>query len=243
MDSTQDAKQLIQQAKNICIIPSKEDKSEGIACSLALFYTLKNLGKNVNLIIDDLPEKFNFLIPSLDFISYPKNFVISIPNKAADISQVYYEKNDENLKIKLTLNKGSVRKENISFYFAEPEPDLVITVGVKNFQQQLTDQLNSYGFLLNSQILNIDNQNDNKVFGKMNLVFNTSISETIWDIIETASQNMENKNALTCLLLGLIIYTDNFTNKNTTSNIFQKAGVLISKGAEHQKIIENLKSF
>ena len=96
----QEIKQTITDSKNIYLIPSKEP--EAITATLALFYTLKELGKNVNLIIENPPENLKFLSPSLDFISYPKNFVISIPNKVALISQIFYEKNDDALKIHLT---------------------------------------------------------------------------------------------------------------------------------------------
>ena len=71
----EEIKKIITEAKNICVIPSKENGSESVLSALALFYTLKELDKNVNLIIEHFPEKFNFLVPSLDFITSPKNFV------------------------------------------------------------------------------------------------------------------------------------------------------------------------
>jgi len=115
--NTEETKQIIADSKNIYIIPQEEP--EELVCALALFYTLKELNKNVNLIIGELPENLKFLAPSLDFISYPKNFVISVPNRIADISQIYYERNDNNLKIHLTLEKGIIKKDDVSFYFSE----------------------------------------------------------------------------------------------------------------------------
>src|SRR3989338_6716878 len=156
----QDAKQLISDAKNICIIPS-EYEPESLSVALALFYTLKELHKNVNLIIEDFPEKLNFLVPSLDFITSPKNFVISIPKSVAEVSQIYYEKNEENLKIHLTVDKGRVRKEDVLFYFSSAKPDLVITLGIKDLESQLKDQLDSFGFILDTPILNIDTKTEN----------------------------------------------------------------------------------
>ena len=52
------AKQLIGETKNIYIIPAQTNEPESIVCALALFYTLKELNKNVNLVIEELPEKF-----------------------------------------------------------------------------------------------------------------------------------------------------------------------------------------
>ena len=86
MENITESKQIISEAKNIYLIPSKSP--EAIAATLALFYTLKELGKNVNLIIETLPENLKFLTPSLDFVSYPKNFVLSRPIVFISITKI-----------------------------------------------------------------------------------------------------------------------------------------------------------
>jgi len=232
----QETKQNISEAKNIYIIP--EENLEAISSALALFYTLKEIGKNVNLIIENFPETLNFLTPSLDFVSYPKNFVVSIPTKTAEVSQIYYEKNDEALKIHLMIENGIIKKDDINFYFSEEKPDLIITLGIKDYQSQLAGKLNSFGFLLDSPILNIDNSQDNKNFGKINLTDNLSITEITLDLLKDLNSSF-NKNSANCLLSGLIIYTDNFKNFNVTANIFEVAGYLMKNGAELNIIKEN----
>ncbi|MCX6723460.1 MAG: hypothetical protein NT094_05390 [Candidatus Staskawiczbacteria bacterium] len=233
MENLIETKQLITDSKNIYLVTSQEP--EAITSTLALFYTLKDLGKNVNLIIDSLPENLNFLAPSLDFISYPKNFVVSIPNNVAQISQIYYEKNDDALKIHLTLEGGAIKKDNISFYFAEGKPDLIITIGIKDYQKELSSKLNSFGFLLDSPIVDIDNSQDNQKFGKINLITDGSLSEIIIGIIESYT-----KEAADCILTGLVIYTENFKNK-LTAEIFQITSDLMKKGADIKQITNNIK--
>ncbi|MDP2741713.1 MAG: hypothetical protein Q8O66_03450, partial [bacterium] len=193
-EETNEAKQIINDSRNIYIIPSQIDEAESVVCALALFYTLKEFDKNVNLIIDEIPERFKFLTPSLDFISLPKNFVISIPNEKADVSQIYYEKNGEGLKIHLSLGKGQIKKEDISFYFSEAKPDVIITIGIKDFSAQLTKRLNFYGFLMESPILNIDSTSpageNNKNFGKINLLKDISLTEIIIDLINSIDETL-----------------------------------------------------
>ena len=179
--------EIINQSKNIYLIPS--EREEAITSALALFYTLKELGKNVNIIIDNIPESLKFLLPSLDFISYPKNFVISIPNNIANISQIYYEKNNDALKIHLTAEKGIIKKENISFYYSETKPDLIITIGIKDYAEELSKKLDSFGFLLDSPILNIDNKTDNKNFGKINLIEDKPLFELVMSLINNLNKN------------------------------------------------------
>jgi hypothetical protein len=249
MENITESKQIILDSKDIYLITSQVP--EAITSTLALFYTLKELNKNVNMIMDALPENLKFLAPSLDFISYPKNFVLSIPDSVAQISQIYYEKNNEALKIHLTLESGNIKKDNISFYFSETKPDLIITIGVKDYSKELSDKLNSFGFLLDSPILNIDTsaslnagngQNAsinsaqvNKKFGKINLIGENSLSEIIFSLTENVSRE-----SAICLLAGLVVYTENFKNK-ITANIFETAGKLMKQGADLKVITDNLK--
>ena len=248
---SEETKQIIADSKNIYIIPQEE--LEGLVCALALFYTLKELNKNVNLIIGELPENLKFLAPSLDFISYPKNFVISVPNRIADISQIYYERNDNNLKIHLTLEKGIIKKDDVSFYFSEAKPDIIITLGIKDYQSQLKDRLNPFGFLLDSSILNIDTlnsgladgqnlsaQTNNKNFGKINLLDNRSLTETVLDLAKNINNGSIKKESAGCLLAGLVIYTENFKNSKITAEVFESAGNLMKQGASLKEITNNI---
>jgi len=243
----EEIKNLIDNSKNICLIPSQNNEPESLTSVLALFYTLKELNKNVNLIIGDFPEKLDFLIPSPDFIASPKNLVISIPRNMADVSQIYYEKNEENLKIHLTVDKGRIKKEGVSFYFHEPKPDLVITVGIKDLHNQLSDRLDSFGFILDAPILNIDTSisnysynGENLRFGKINLVEQKSTSEIVLDMIQSIDQNLIKKNAANCILAGLVIFYENFRSPQITPKVFEIAADLVKRGANHQQIIGNL---
>ena len=244
MEIIEDIKKSITEAKNICVIPSQTNEPESLSAALALFYILKELDKNVNLIIDNFPEKLEFLIPSLDFISQPKNFVISIPKDVADVSQVYYEKNEENVKIHLTIGKGSIKKDNISFYYSEAKPDLIITLGIKDFKSELENKLNSFGFILDSPILNIDSLEtggqENKKFGKINLLEEKSISEIIMDMVKLTVADLFTKNVASCILTGMVIYYENFKSANTKPETLKIAAQLMERGANYQQIMENI---
>ncbi len=240
MESLLELKKLINEAKNICIIPNQSDEPESLTATLALFYTLKELHKNVNLIIPQLPENLVFLTPSLDFITQPKNFVISIPKNVAEISQVYYEKQAENLKIHLTIEKGAIKKEAISFYFSDAKPDLIITLGIQNFHKELEGKLDSFGFLLDSPIINIDNNTLNLKFGKINLIEEKSLSEIILHLASQITEKPLNKNASHCLLTGLTVYYKNFQDANIPANVFELCAKLMTQGAVRQEIISHL---
>lgn len=233
----EEAKKLIFEAKNICIIPSDTNEPESLPAALALFYTLKDLGKNVNVINEQFPEKLSFLIPSLDFLSQPKHFVISIPRAVADISQIYYEKNDQHLKIHLTTENSRIKKEDIAFYFESPKPDLVITLGVQDFQKELAQNLDSFGFLLNTPLLNLDNSAENKKFGNVNIIEETSLAQMV---MELASPKTASKETAHCLLTGMVTYYENFKSAKTNPEALKTAAALMEQGADYQSIIKNL---
>ena len=239
MENIIEAGKLISRAKTICIIPDENGGDVNSACALALFYTLRELNKNVNLITEKFPDRLGFLIPSLDFISLPKNFVISIPQNTADITQIYYEKSEDGLKIHLTLGKGNIKKNDLSFYYSESKPDLIITLGINDFKKHLLENLNSYGFLLDSPILNIDKSSENTLYGAINLADGALMSEKVKKIIDVLGENLIDANISGSLLSALILETDNFRGESQYET-FEAASYLIKKGASHQQIVKNI---
>lgn len=233
MENFTEAKQTITDAKNIYVIPGQSP--EAIAASLALFYTLKKLDKNVNLVAETLPEQLQFLSPSLDFVSYPKNFVVSIPNNVAGVSQIYYEKNADALKIYLTVEKGTIKKDNISFYYSETKPDVILAIGIEDYTTALSEKLNAFGFLLDSPIVNIDNGQNNKKFGNINIVEDLPLAHAVFQLVGEEI----NTEAANCLLSSLVIYTENFKH-HVTADTFQAAAELMKKGADLQEISKHI---
>ena len=78
MDEIKKAKQFIEEAQYISILPSPQFQEDSFPAALGLFYILKNSGKNVNLLNDNHPERFNFLVDEAA-VHHPKaDFLISI---------------------------------------------------------------------------------------------------------------------------------------------------------------------
>lgn len=226
------------ESQNIWIFPSK-NLPDSIPSSLALFYTLKKLSKNVNLFLEDFPKNIKFLVPSLDFIDYPSEFTISIKNSDKDISQLCYERNENDLKLFFKLKKGIIKKKNVSFDWTWKKPDLIVTIGMTKLDEigKLPEKIQKV------PILNIDTQNGNKNFGSINLVDqNSTITEITTQLIESIDENLFEENINNCLLTGLILVSENFSKSENLPQVFERVAFLMKKGGSWQKIVKTLKT-
>lgn len=232
------AKSIIDKFTNILIYPSPDLQGDSLGSALALFYTLKKIGKNVNINIKDTPEKFRFLTNPLPAGG---DFVISINTEGKDISKMRYEKNHKDLKIYLAMNKGEIRRDDINFSLLANAEDsgqntgLLISVGIPSLEA--IPQL-----FWKSAILNIDNQPQNENFGEVNLVETTSsLSEITSNLIRLmCGEEIFDEKTATCLLTGIICSSQNFRSPRTRPKTFETSAFLIEKGANHQEIVQHL---
>jgi len=240
METAQEIKNIIEQSQNI-LISFQKSKEESAACALALFYTLKELGKNVNLTAQELPEKLRFLTPSLEYISYPKEITISLPKERAEVSQIRYDNTEKDLKIHLSLNKGSIRKNDVSFSFEEARPDLIVAVGIGGVEDlELPDSFGE-GDEGSPSILNIDNKEENQKFGRINIVDSQkSLTDLVFSFIKSIDAELSDKKISTSLLAGIILASDNLKEQNISMEMLQTSTALIKSGADREDIIENM---
>ncbi|MBI2042515.1 MAG: hypothetical protein HYT21_02115 [Candidatus Nealsonbacteria bacterium] len=253
MESLIKAQKLIESSQDILIFPSAEAQGDSLGAAMALFFTLKKLGKNVNLSADAIPERFQFLA---DTKEPPRDFIISVNTAENVISKLRYEKNENGLKIYLTTKGSSLKPAHISFPSEEindiigaeertaRDPDLAIIIGAASLES-LGDYFKKNAELLSQiSILNLDNQPFNENFGDINLLEITSaLSEITLDLIEaleSSQTDLLDQKTATALLTGIIWSSQNFRNPRTRPKTFKAAVSLIDRGADHQAIIHHL---
>jgi len=240
------SKSLIKEAQNIHIfLPENYNLSltEGdIFCAgNALLYSLKKLGKKANLFLERTPPSFQFLaVPSL---------VISVDGGGMNSSELSYEQTDKGIKIYLSSSLREIKSEDISFTSSEESskinesqiPDLLIVLGCQNLEDIGKRFNQNSNIFYQTPILNIDNNSKNQNYGETNLIElkSLSLSEIVFNLIEDIDQVLIDKEIATLLLAGIIWSSENFRNPKTKPQTFQIASLLIEKGADHQKIIQN----
>ena len=241
------AKQYIEDAHIINIALPASFQKDSFPAALALFYTLKELGKNVNVLdVEKYPRKFAFLTDEHFSNSPQADFVIKIKEGNAEFSDLSYEKTSGGLSLFLKTKNGELKPEDIVLTNLKKqalpgpaEEDLLITVGIADFKT-------AERFLHepSSPILNIDIEPDNEEYGDLNLInTNTaSISEIIFDLVSALQDNEESflEQTANCLLAGIIYATNNLQSNKITSGTFYKINCLSNAGANLQTVRSEL---
>lgn len=236
MDNLEQAKNLIRGAQNILILPASDLQGDNLGSTYGLFFVLKKLGKKVNTVAKNIPEKFQFLANFQS--SSLRDFVLAIDTSGKEISEMRYEKNEKDLKIYLALNKGEIKTGDVSFLTFGQNPDLLITLGASSLES-LGEFFKENGQLFSeTPILNIDNQPSNQNFGEVNLIETTSsLAEISTNLID---ERLMDGHIATCLLTGIIYASQNFRNPRTRPKAFETSAFLIKQGADYHQITKLL---
>ncbi len=237
------AKQLINSFDNIDILPSADLKADSFPAALALYYSLRKLGKNVNLVVENEPETYAFLVEKEKLQpAHRADFLIAIKEKNLKLSQLFYEKTNQGLNIFLKTG-GQINKNNVSFKpmneeSIDPEEDnlLVIALGMEDLK------LISQSYQPLPQIIYLNQQTASQDLGQINLIESSapSLSEIVFDLICFIDESLIDQQVANSLLTGIIEQVAESQNLKLSSSTFHKLNCLLEKGADLKLITNNL---
>jgi nanoRNase/pAp phosphatase (c-di-AMP/oligoRNAs hydrolase) len=190
-------------------------------------------------------ERFAFLSKPeelMDSLAGARDFVLAFNTKFNKITNVRTERVDEELRIFITPEKGSIDPRDFSFIPAKFKYDLVIVLGSPDKESLGKVYEENPDIFYEVPVVNIDHHTENDNFGQINIVDITASStcEVIAEqFIKINEKNIDEVMA-ECLLTGIIDATNSFQKKNTTPKALQIGALLMTKGADQQKIIRYL---
>jgi len=229
METIKKIKKYIEKYENIHLLASPNLQSDSFFATLALFSIIKNLGKNATLLNKEIPEEYQAFFKEEKNYHPKADFLISIKEAGAKLSQLFYEKTDQGLNLFLKTD-GELKKENISLNPLSTET-LLITIGVESIEEA-TPFLKEVSYLA----LNIDNDINNKKFGQINLIQESqTFSEIIFEIIAQIDDNLFTESVATTLLCGITREAEK-ENFKLTIDILKKLQFLIEKGGDVEDI-------
>ena len=176
---------LIEEAKNIAIIPSKVAGPDAFCAGAALYHMLRGLDKNVSfLYAGKHPEKNHNIISSDDITTDvgKRSLMVSIDYSGTKASKVRYSTEDDTLYLKISpispdFNKEAKIKSRITGF----DFDVIFVVGAQRVYDlgKTYDDLDTLSKV--SKIVNIDNTERNERFGFVNVIDNSvnSISHLV----------------------------------------------------------------
>ncbi len=228
------AKKLLDDAKNILVLTPQNPGVDSLASAVSLSYTLNNKNKIVNLHPRSIPQNYASLFPQA---ANPNRFVISVKGK--EISELYYEKENQILKIFLSPKGNKITKNDIKFDDFQESPktesDLLITVGIENLEKLGDFYEENFKLFYQTPILNIDNQPTNNRFGNVNLISENLPTTLISNQLLELFPGPADQNIKTWILAGIIAFSKSRdSNQEITDSIFE----LITSNIRYKELLK-----
>lgn len=231
----------------LILLPSYPSR-DTVASAFALALFLKNAGKAPTLAGENIATDKE----ALAFLAQPENmvasitgardFVLSFNTARNKIIGVRTENTDEEVRVYLTPENGSIDPRDFSFIPAQFKFDLAIVIGSPDKEHLGKIYEENPDIFYEIPIINIDNHSENELFGQVNLVDVTASSnaEILADVLEKSAPNLVTEAISEGLLAGIVSATDSFQKRNTTPKALKLASHLMDKGADQQKIVRAL---
>ncbi len=248
LEPNQQFKNVIDSAKNVLIFTPQNAGGDALGAAWATYFFLKKKNIEATIVVaNENPhlERFAFLSKPeniIESLAGARDFVLSFNTKYNKITNVKTERVEDELRIFITPEKGSIDPRDFSFIPAKFKYDLVIAVGCADKESIGKVYEENPDIFYEVPVVNIDQHTENDQFGQINVV-DIKASCTCEILAETLLRIEEknvDENIAECLLTGLIDETNSFQNKNTTPRSLQIAAALMTKGAKQQKIIRFL---
>jgi nanoRNase/pAp phosphatase (c-di-AMP/oligoRNAs hydrolase) len=254
LNNYQQISELIKKSENILLTFPGNKNGEAVTGVLAMNLVLSKLNKKCD-ILTKFDEKRNSFQKPLNIFSFLpefekiktdpaslQQFVISLNTSEASVKTIKYKMGNGSLKFFITPEQGSFTPDDIQAHPAPKNYDLIITLNAQDPESLEDIYENNTELFYNTPIINIDNHSGNEEFGAINLVdlTATSTTEILYSLLNNCFSEIIDEDIATCILAGIIYKTKSFKSFNITPQALQTTSDLISLGARHEEILNNL---
>lgn len=248
LDYPQQLDNVLKNAQRALVFAAPFSGGDSVGSAWATYFFLKKRKIDTTLVVTDDErslERFSFLPKPEEIINSlagARDFVLSFNTKYNNITNVRSERIDDELRIYITPEKGSIDPRDFSFIPAKFKYDLVIVLGSPDKESLGKVFEENPDIFYEVPVVNIDNHSNNDNFGQLNIVDITasSTSELVAELFEKIDGKKIDQEMAECLLTGIIDATNSFQKKNTSPKSLRIASQLMAKGADQQKIIRYL---
>lgn len=248
LDNTQQLENVLKSAKHVLIFMAQDFSGDAIGAGWATYFFLKKNNIEATVVVpsdERYLERFSFLTKPedvIDSLAGARDFVLAFNTKFNKITNVRTERVEDELRIFITPEKGSIDPRDFSFIPAKFKYDLVMVLGSPDKESLGKVFEENPDIFYEVPVVNIDHHTENDNFGQINIVDITasSTSEVVADLMQKINEKNIDENMAESLLTGIIDATNSFQKKNTTPKSLHISSMLMMKGADQQKIIRYL---
>ena len=251
-EDLQQIQTLVSGAKTILVLTHGNPSVDTMASALAIYLAFQKMGKMVTIAMESQPlvEVANLVgIDKVQTTLGGKNLMLTYkPYNEGDFQKILYPGSEGNeaaageFKLVIVPREGFVPTPgNFSFIPVGGSADLIITVEVLEPSQ--LGKLYDPNVFASAPIINLDNHDPNKDYGKFNLVEPdaASVSEITTFFLRAVNAQLDQDMAGN-LYQGLISATSNFSTPKMGAATFEAAAICIRAGAkksEPQTVSQN----
>lgn len=248
LDLAQQFENVLKNAKHALIFMAQDFSGDAVGSAWATYEFLKKNDIETTVVVpsdERYVERFSFLNKpeeTIDSLAGARDFVLAFNTKFNKITNVRTERVEDELRIFITPEKGSIDPRDFSFIPAKFKYDLVIVLGSPDKESLGKVYEENPDIFYEVPVVNIDHHTENDNFGQVNIVDITAscTCEIIADLMQKINEKIIDESMAQCLLTGIIDATNSFQKKNTTPRSLQIGAMLMSKGGDQQKIIRYL---
>lgn len=238
-ESIKTVKSLLQEAESVGILVTEYQTLDKVGAGLALFLSLQEAGKSVQIISkkDPIVEISNLVgIDKLgkSFDGETKKLVVSLPYREGEVEKVSYNIEGTRLNINLfaAQDKGiSFKEQDVDFIRSGSNPSVIVTIGIRK-PEEMADYVSPDS---NAKIIRLDTVSTQQDFGEVTISSNefSSISEIVTMIIREMGLPI-NVDIAQNLMDGVVFATNNFSMPQTSSAAFASAAYLLANDARRR---------
>jgi phosphoesterase RecJ-like protein len=242
-EDLQQIQTLVGSARRVLVLTHKNPSVDTMASALAIYLAMGKMGKDTTIAMEAPPlvEVANLVgIDQVKTSLSGKNLLITYkPYSLGDFEKVSYLEDqgqpgtlDDSFKLTITPRDGfAPDPKNFSFSFTGASADLIYTVDILEPSQ--LGALYDPGLFGGTPIINIDNHDPNKDYGRFNLVEPeaASISEIVTFYLRAVNAQLDADIAGN-LYQGIVSATNNFQSPKVAAATFEAAAICLRAGVK-----------
>jgi nanoRNase/pAp phosphatase (c-di-AMP/oligoRNAs hydrolase) len=243
---------LIAQSRSVAVLLRSNPSVDQLLAAMALADTITGSGKSVEIACADFnPQAFSEVVSSLsgvqdiDFESIKdtlgnRNLTISFPYQEEAVENVSCDISDDGERFYLTIKPQPgatpLQSDSVTFDYTGFESDLILTVGVHDWQQLDHLYTSHEQSFKNATIVSVHSfETELTTFNLDTSHFGSMCEGVVW-LLEGLQLSLSPR-AATILLKGIELATDSFKSLSTTADTFESVAKLMRSGARRVSAI------